>query len=140
MGLVLSGRSFQRAYVFSPRQITVPFTDSHSARLVLIPIISCSTFLLVIYSTQILNDLSVFTPGYLQKLLINPGDVSPPKDIITLGDYHIFILIYIPCIIIFLFFVGSPMAAMLRFHSKGPSGSAIQNHIRRFIKDIERRA
>jgi len=124
-------------------QINVPFIDSHSERLTRFTIIGLSTFFLFVYSTQVLLGLKEFPPNYFEKYTTGrdvqlPMGPTLPKDIVE--DFHKVLLIYIPCIIIFLLFLGpfiaGIMAAILEFSSMLPF--AIQVHIYTFIWAIKR--
>ena len=124
-------------------QITVPFIDSHSDNFGLIAIIGVSAFLLFVYSTQVLSSLKRFPLNYFEDYTTGRDVQLPmgpilPKDIVE--DFHRVILIYIPCIVIFLLFLGpfiaGIMAAILEFSSMLPS--AIQDHIGRFVRAIGR--
>jgi len=120
-------------------QITVPFTDSHTAKLVLTPVFSA--FFLFVYSTQLLPGLKEVPLDYFEEYsdVQLPMGATLPKG--AMENFHRVLLIYMPCIIIFFWILGPIIygvkCTILEFRSMLPS--AIQDHISRFIGAIERR-
>ena len=140
MVLILLGRSLPGGYVerLLSNQITVPFTDSHTAKLVLTPVFSA--FFLFVYSTQLLPGLKEVPLDYFEEYsdVQLPMGATLPKG--AMENFHRVLLIYMPCIIIFFWILGPIIygvkCTILEFRSMLPS--AIQDHISRFIGAIER--
>ena len=122
----------------SSNQITVPFTDSHTVKLILIRVFS--TFFLFVYSTQVLPSLKEVPLDFFEEYsdVQLPMGATLPKGVME--NFHRVLLIYMPCIIIFFWFLGPIIygvkCTILELCSMLPS--AIQDHTGRFIGAFER--